>query len=152
MSIRTGMFVGMWVVVAALFSVGCSPQYILRMSSPEQANVVALFDSGERKGNEDDGFAVLDQRAQIKKAAMFFESLAARWRPLKGPPPAPRYEVAFRKGDKVTDRFWLRDNVLCLRTPEGEYFTCEISEREQAELMKMFQFTADSSPSGTAKK
>src|SRR5262249_32960784 len=40
MSIRTGMFVGMWVVVAALFSVGCSPQYILRMSSPEQANVV----------------------------------------------------------------------------------------------------------------
>jgi hypothetical protein len=137
------MFVGTWVVVT-LFSVGCSPQYILRMSSPEQANVVALFDSGERKGNEDDAFAVLDQRAQIKKAAMFFESLSARWRPLSGDPPAPRYEVAFRKGDKVTDRFWLRGNVLCLRTPEGKYFTCEISEREQAELMKMFRFTADS--------
>ena len=140
MSMRTGMFVGMLVAGAASFSAGCSQQYLLRMSSPEQANVVALFDSGNSKGNEDDAVVVLDEKARIKKAAAFFESRSSRWQPLTGAPPSPRYEVTFRKGDKVTDRFWLRDNVLCLQTPEGQYFTCEISDAERSELMNIFRF------------
>lgn len=142
MSIRTGMFVGAF-VVAALFAAGCSQHYVLRMSSPEEANIVALFDSGESKDNEDDAFVALDERARIKKVARFFEARAARWMPLEGAPPSPRYEFTFRKGEKVTDRFWLRDNVLCLKTPEGHYFTCEISDAERSELMNIFRFPSN---------
>lgn len=134
---------GAFVVLAVSLAAGCSQHYVLRMSTPELSNYVTLFDSGTSKEKEDDGFVVLDEPARIAKAAAFFKARSSRWEPLDDTPPAPRFEITFRKQDKVTDRFFLRDDRLCLQTPEGRYFVCSLSEAEQAELLKIFRFPAN---------
>ncbi len=66
---------------------GCTPRVILRLSNPEQASSVTLFDQGAAGGNEDDTLAFIDQPARIGKVAAFFEERAQRWEPIKGSPP-----------------------------------------------------------------
>lgn len=139
MWVRSGAFIALALLLAA----GCSQHYVLRMSTPELSNFVTLLDSGTSKGKEDDGFVVLDEPARIEKAAAFFKARSSRWEPLNDAPPVPRYEITFRKKDKVTDRFWMRDDRLCLMTPEGRYFVCSLSEAERAELLSIFHFPAN---------
>lgn len=132
-------YLAVFVAVATLLPAGCSQHYILRMSTPEQSNIVSLLDSGESKGDEDNSIVVIDRPAQIKRAAAFFESRTSKWERLTVAPPVARYEVTFRKGDRVTDRFWLGGNRLCLQTPSGQYFTCDVSDAERAELLNIFR-------------
>ncbi len=137
MSIRTGMFVlGMWV---ALVAPGCTPRVILRLSNPEQASSVTLFDQGAVGGTEDDTLAYLDQPARIAKVAAFFEERTQRWETIKGSPPVrKRYTISFRKGEEVTDRFWLEGSTLGLQTPSGNENSCILSEEERFKLLQLF--------------
>lgn len=143
----------------ALVLVGCSQQYVLRLSNPEQATAVSLLELGkDGESIDDDKLIMLDEPRDITKVATFFESRSGQWNRLKegDAPPMQRYTIQFRKGDKVTDRFWFENNTLCLKSPDGIYYTCDISERERAQLLNSFRFNsttreANNSASKTAK-
>jgi len=141
MSIRTWMFA---VAGVLFFAPGCATRHILRMSNPEQATTVALFDQGEENGTEDDSIVVLDDSARIADVAAFFKARAEKWKPLNARPPRnPRYQISFRKWEEVTDRFWLEGRTVGLHTPAGGDFTCELSTAESAELLEIFRFTTN---------
>lgn len=136
MSIRTGMFVV--AASAALVASGCA-RHILRMSNPEQASSVSLFDQGPADGNEDDTLTLLDEPARIAKVAKFFEARTDRWEPVKGSPPVKRrYLISFRKGEEVTDRFWLDGTTLGLQSPRGKDYTCQLDDAERQKLIALF--------------
>ena len=131
--------------VATLMAIspGCSQRHILRMSSPEQASTVTLFDQGEESRADDDTVVVLDESERIAKVAAFFDARAEKWKRFDGTPPVGRYQISFRKGETVSDRFWLEGGSLGLKTPEGQYYTCNVSNAERAELLNIFHFTTN---------
>lgn len=131
------------VALAVAMVLGCSQRHILRMSSPEQASTVTLFDQGEESRDEDDTVVVLDEPERIAKVAAFFEERADKWKRYDGTPPVGRYQISFRKGEAVSDRFWLEGGSLGLKTPEGQYYTCNVSNAERAELLNIFHFTTN---------
>ena len=138
MSIRTGTFV---LVLVLMPGWGCSQRHILRMSNPELSTTVTLFDQGVAEDNDDDTVIVLDEPNRIAKVAAFFEKRADKWVLLDDDSQRPRRVViSFRKGDRDTDRFWLERDRLCLRSHSGEYYTCELSDAERAELLSIFRF------------
>lgn len=141
MSIRTRMFAG---AVAVLLASGCSQRLIMRSSSPQQATSVTLSDRGETTQNEDDAIVVLEDPARIAAVAGFFEARAENWRVLNEFPPTPRYQISFRNGTEVTDRFWLDDSALVLKTSSGKSYTCDLTSNERAKLLKNFQPPPDS--------
>jgi hypothetical protein len=136
----------MFVATAVAFTLaGCTQQYILRLSNPEQATAVVLFDNGkDEESIDDDKLVILDEPRDIAKVATFFESRSGQWNRLREgeAPPIEHYTIHFRKGDKVTDRFWFENNTLCLKSPDGNYYTCDISERERAQLLNSFRFNS----------
>ena len=134
-------------VLAATMGAGCSQRHILRMSNPEQATMVTLFDRGEDTGEGDDTVVVVDERPRIARAASFFEARAERWNPSNVKPAGARYHISFRTGDNVSDRFWLDGYTLGLTTPSGEHYTCDITESERAKLLKIFQPTESTASS-----
>jgi hypothetical protein len=139
MPIRTRMFVA---TTVALLLAGCSQQYVLRLSNPEQATAVSLLELGKDLDSiDDDKLVILDEPRDITKVATFFESRSGQWSRLRDgdAPPAQHYTIQFRKGDKVTDRFWFENNTICLKSPDGIYYTCDISERERAQLLNSFR-------------
>jgi len=103
--------------------------------------MVTLFDRGEDKDEGDDTVVVVDEQPRIARAASFFEARAERWNRSNTTPAGARYHISFRKGDDVSDRFWLDGYTLGLTTPSGEYYTCAITESERAKLLKIFQPT-----------
>ncbi len=113
------------------------------MASPEQASTVTLFDQGEESRDDDDTVVVLDETERIAKVAAFFEARADKWKRFDGTPPVGRYQISFRKGEAVSDRFWLEGGSLGLQTPEGQYYTCNISTAERTELLNIFHFTTN---------
>ncbi len=136
MSNRTGMFV---VASIAFLVPACSPRHILQMSSPEQASTVTLFDAGDDAGAEDDRVVVLDRPAEIAKVARFFQKRAEQWEKSDGKGDAlRRYQISFRKGEDVTDRFWIVGGALVLHSPSGEYYSCDLSEAERSQLLSLF--------------
>lgn len=140
MSIRTRMFV----VAAAALALPACTRHILQMSSPAQATTVTLLDGGEGADAADDRVVVLDQPKPIGKVAWFFQKRAAKWEPYTGKiDRTRRYQISFRKGDEVTDRFWIVEDSLFLHTPSGKYYTCKLSDAERSELLNLF---SDSQP------
>jgi hypothetical protein len=136
MSNRTRMFV---VAGIAFLIPACTPRHILQMSSPEQASTVTLFDAGEQADADDDQVVVLDQPARIARVASFFQKRAERWEKFDGKVASQRrYQISFRKGDDVTDRFWITSGSLILHSPSGEYYTCDLSDAERSQLLKLF--------------
>jgi len=131
------------VAFAVMLSPGCSQRHILRMSNPEQASTVTLFDQGEESRDDDDTVIVLDDAERIAKVAKFLEARAEKWKRFNGTPPVGRYQISFRKGEAVSDRFWLEGGSLGLKTPSGEYYTCNVSNAERAELLGIFRFTTN---------
>ncbi len=140
MGMRAGMLAA---VMAVVLMPGCSQRHILRMSTPEQASMVTLFDQGQSSSEDDDTVVVLDEQERITKVAKFFEDRADRWKPFDGKPPKARYQISFRKGTTVSDTFWLEGGSLGLKTPEGKYFICDVSSAERAELLNIFHFTTN---------
>jgi hypothetical protein len=140
MGMRAGMLAA---AIAVVLMPGCSQRHILRMSSPEEASTVTLFDQGETNREDDDTVVVLDQPVRIAKAARFFEDRADRWKAFDGKPPMARYQISFRKGMTVSDNFWLEGGSLGLKTPEGKYYICDVSSAERAELLNIFHFTTN---------
>ena len=141
MSIRTGMFV---LLLAMMPAPGCSQRHILRMSNPELSTNVTLLEQGPEEGDDDDTLIVLDEAKRIVKVAAFFEARADKWAPLNEQAPRkPSSAITFRKGDQVTDRFWLERDRLCFQSPEGKYYTCDLSDDERAQLKGLFHFTTN---------
>jgi hypothetical protein len=130
----------MFVVASVAFLLpACMQRHILQMSSPEQATTVTLFDAGEDAGANDDGIVVLDGPARIVKVAAFFKKRMDKWKPYSGRvDTARRYQISFRKGDEVTDRFWIVDGALFLHTPSGKYFSCDLTDDERTQLLALF--------------
>lgn len=144
MSMRTRMFV---VAGMAFLSPACMPRHILQMSSPEQVTTVTLFDGGEDAATEDDGVVVLDQPARIAKVAAFFKRRTEKWKPYSGKiDTVRRYQISFRKGDEVTDRFWIVEGALFLHSPSGKYFSCELTDGERTQLLGLFADSKRSAP------
>jgi hypothetical protein len=145
MGMRAGMLAAVMAVVLTAIGLtgGCSQRHILRMSSPEQASMVTLFDQGQSSSEDDDTVVVLDEQERITKVAKFFEDRADRWKPFDGKPPKARYQISFRKGTTVSDTFWLEGGSLGLKTPDGKYFICDVSSAERAELLNIFHFTTN---------
>ncbi|MGE5192458.1 MAG: hypothetical protein ACM3U2_08135 [Deltaproteobacteria bacterium] len=144
MSIRTRMFV---VAAVAFLSPACT-RHILQMSSPEQASTVTLFDGGEEGAAEDDTVVVLNEPAQISRVARYFRKRAGKWEPYTGRiDQSRRYQISFRKGDDVTDRFWIVKGSLFLHSPTGKYYKCDLSDAERSELLNLF---SDSRPAANA--
>jgi hypothetical protein len=136
MSIRTRTFVAVGI---AFLIPACTPRHILQMSSPEQASTVTLFDAGEQADAEDDQVVVLDQPKRIARVAEFFQKRAERWEKFEGKVDSQRrYQISFRKGDDVTDRFWIVSGSLVLHSPSGEYYTCDLSDAERSQLLNLF--------------
>jgi hypothetical protein len=130
------MFVAVGV---AILIPGCTPRHILQMSSPEQASTVSLLDAGESADADDDKLVVLDQPARIARVAAFFQKRTQKWEKSDGKMEAARrYQISFRKGDDVTDRFWIAGGSLVLHSPNGQYFTCDLSETERSQLLSLF--------------
>lgn len=135
------MFGGVMVVMLAS---SCSARHILRMSNPEKASAVALFDAGETTGEEDDTVIVLDEPARIARVAAFFEARAEKWDRYAGKVNVKRrYQISFRRGEDVTDQFWIAGTRLLLHTPSGVYYRCDVSDAEVAELLEIFRFTTN---------
>jgi hypothetical protein len=123
---------------------GCSQRHILRMANPELSTTVTLLDQGADDGDDDDTVIVLDEPKRIVKVAAFFEARAEKWKPLdEESPRKPRSAITFRRGDVVSDRFWLERDRLCFQSPEGRYYTCDLSDEERAELKSLFHFTTN---------
>jgi hypothetical protein len=135
----------MFAVVLAMIPVsGCSQRHILRMSNPEMSSTVTLFEQGAEDTADDDLTIVLDEPRRIAKVAAFFQARAEKWTPLaKEFRRKPRATITFRRNEQETDRFWLERDRLCLRQPNGEYYTCQLSDAERAELMSIFRFTTN---------
>lgn len=135
MANRTWMFA---LLGAVLLSPGCTQRLVLRMST-ERPSTVTLVDKGDDNGADDDKIVVLKDRAQIETIAAFFEARVKKWQPMIGRPAAVRRnEIKFRRGNEVTDWFWLERDGLCLSTPSGRYYTCKLSEDERTELLAFF--------------
>jgi hypothetical protein len=140
-SIRKGMFV---LLLAMLLASGCSQRHILRMSNPELSTNVTLFEQGSEDSDDNGTTIVLDEPKRIAKVAAFFEARAEKWKPLEEEfRRKPQSAVAFRKGDQTTDRFWLERDRLCFQSPDGKYFTCDLSDDERAQLKSIFHFTTN---------
>lgn len=123
---------------------GCSQRHILRMSSPELSTNVSLFDQGPTDSKDDDILIVLDEPKRIAKVAAFFEARTDKWKPLDGESRRIRQTtISFRKGDKITDRFWLERDRICLQNTNGECWACDLSDAERAELKNYFHFTTN---------
>jgi hypothetical protein len=130
------MFVGM---LGLLMAAGCMQRHVLRMSSPERSSTVTLLDQGDDPGTDDDRVTVLDEPAQIARVAEFLQARAEKWRPFTGKVNRPRrYQITLRKDDEVTDRFWITRDSLFLHTPSGDYYSCDLTDAERAELIGLF--------------
>ena len=123
---------------------GCSQRHILRMSSPELSTTVTFFDKGPTDSDDDDTTIVLDEPKRIAKVAAFFEARTGKYKPLDGESRRVRQTtISFRRGDKTTDRFWLERDRICLQNTDGEYYACDLSDAERAELKSYFNFTTN---------
>ncbi len=143
MSIRTGTFV---VAAAALLLPACT-RHVLQMSSPERSTTVTLFDRGDQKADGDDRVVVLEQPAEIARVAAYFQKRASKWEPYTGKIDRTRqYQISFRNGDDVTDRFWIVNDSLFLHSPSGKYYVCRLSDVEREELLSLF---SESQPAAT---
>ncbi len=140
-STRRAMFV---FVLTMLPSAGCTQRHILRMADPELSTTVTLHDDGPTNNEDDDTTIVLDERKRIVKVATFFQARADKWVPMdletRRP---PRTAITFRRGDQITDRYWLERDRLCFQSPEGRYYVCDLSDAERAELKNIFHFTTN---------
>ena len=136
---------GTFVLLLAIMPAwGCSQRHILRMSNPELSTTVTLFDQGSQDSDDDDTTIVLDEPKRIAKVAAFFEARTQKWNPMdEASRRKPRAAITFRKGDQEKDRFWLERDRLCFRSPEGKYYTCDLSDAERAELHNLFHFTTN---------
>jgi hypothetical protein len=141
-STRMGMFV--LLLLALMPNSGCSQRHILRMSNPELSTTVSLHEVGSDEGDADDTTIVIDEPQRIAKVAAFFQARSDKWVPMDEEfRRKPRSAIAFRKGDQTKDRFWLERDRLCLQQPSGEYFVCDLSDAERAELVGLFHFTTN---------
>ena len=142
MSIRTRMFIAM---LALLPAAGCTQRYVLRLSNPEQSSSVSLFEGLDPSTEVDDRMTVLDETERIAKIAAFFKSKEEEfYRMEEDLPLLPQCTVTFQKDLAETDRFWLDPTHLYMRTPEGHYFACKITQRESSDLVKIFRSAAKS--------
>ena len=136
-SLRTGMFLGL---LALLLVPGCTPRYVLRMSNPEQATTVTLFEGGSDDTEDDDRTTVVDEPQRIARIAAFFKDKADEFYKMDAETPRmPRCTVVFRQDMNEADRFWLDPTHLYMRTPEGDYFACKITQRESSDLIGIFR-------------
>ena len=135
----------MFVLLLAMMpTAGCSQRHILRMSNPELSTTVTYFDQGSDDGDADDTVIVIDEPQRIAKVAAFFQARTEKWVPIEEDfRRKPRSAITFRKGDQTKDRFWLERDRLCLQQPNGEYYVCDLSDVERAELMGLFHFTTN---------
>ena len=139
MSVRTGMFLA-WGAVLAI--AGCAPHYILQLSNSDQATSCTLFEGGRDDDEEDDRATVLEDRERIAKVAAFFNSKKDDFYNSDSDsviPHLPRCTVVFRRDAEETDRFWIDPTHLYLRTNDGQYFICKITERESRKLVDIFR-------------
>ena len=147
MSHRTGMFVGL---LGLFLAAGCMQRHVLRMATPERSSTVTLLDQGDDEGTDDDRLIVLDEPARIGRVADFLQARAEKWRPFAGRVDRPRrYQMTFRKEDEVTDRFWITRDSLFLHTPSGDYYACDLTDTERAELIGLFAETPADAHRGT---
>jgi hypothetical protein len=145
----------MFVVAAAALMLPACTRHVLQMSSPERASTVTFFDRGDGKADGDDRIVVLDQPAEIARVAGYFRKRAAKWQPYTGKiDHTRRYQISFRKGEDVTDRFWIVDDSLFLHSPSGKYYVCKLSDAEREELLNLFsesQPAADPVPAASGR-
>ena len=142
MSIRTRMFIAM---LALLPAAGCTQRYVLRLSNPEQSSSVSLFEGLDPKTEVDDRLTLLDEPARISKVAAFFKSKEEEFYKMEEDSPRmPQCTIRFNKDLDETDRFWLDPTRLYMKTPEGHYFACKITQRESSDLVKIFRSAAKS--------
>jgi len=145
MSVRTGMFLACWVIFAMS---GCAPHYVLRLTNPEQSTTVTLFEGGRDDTEEDDRTTVIDQSDRIAKVASFFQTKKDEFALMDTDfPRLPRCTVIFHRDLEETDRFWLDPTHLYMRTPDGKYFACKLTERESRKLVDIFRSTSNANPS-----
>ena len=102
-------------VLTMLPVAGCSQRHVLRMSDPELSTTVTLHEIGPTNSPDDDTTIVLDERNRIAKVAAFFQARADKWVPMdietRRP---PRTAITFRRGDQITDRYWLERRSIVL--------------------------------------
>jgi hypothetical protein len=119
---------------------GCTPHYVLHLSTPELAEQVVLFEGGSDETEDDDRTTLLEERQQIAKVAKFFQSKKDEFYVMDlESPRMPRCTVKFRRNNEDTDRFWLDPTHIYMRTPDGKYFACKITERESRQLVSVFR-------------
>lgn len=142
MSMRTGMFI---VMLALLPAAGCAQRYVLRMSNPEFASNVTLFEGFDRATEDDDRSTTLRDSASIAKVYAFFKSkqdefYATNVDPVK----VSDCTVVFRQEQEVGDRFWLDPTHIYMKTPAGDSFACKLTPRESSDLVNIFRTAAPS--------
>ena len=137
MSIRTGMFIAM---LALLPMAGCAQRFVLRMSNPDQATTVTLFEGLDRSTEDDDRVTTLEDPVKIAKVGAFFNKKADEFYPLPGSAPKlPVCTVTFRNDQEATDRFWIEPTHIYMKTPKDEYFRCDIRPSESNALVAIFR-------------
>ena len=143
MSIRTRMFFAM---LALLLTTGCAQRYMLRMSNPEQATTVSLFEGLDASTEDDDRITTLDDPAQIARVAAFFRKKSDEFYAMNDPAPKlPVCTVTFRNDMETTDRFWVEPTHIWMKTPKNEYFRCDVKPDESQSLVAIFRHEAKSS-------
>jgi hypothetical protein len=131
------MFIAM---LALLPAAGCTPRYVLRLSNPDQASSVALFEGLDPTTEDDDRQTVIYEPDRIAKVAAFFKSKEDEfYRMEEDSPLLPHCTIRFHKDQDVTDRFWLDPTHLYMKTPDNHYFACKITQRESSDLVKIFR-------------
>jgi hypothetical protein len=138
------MFIVMLVLVPAA---GCAQRYVLRMSNPEQASTVTLFEGFDKTTEDDDRSTTLDDPVSIAKVAALFKSKADEFYPFTTDPALlSSCTVTFRNDQEVGDRFWLDATHIYMRTPSGDFFACKMTPRESNDLVSVFRASSQTRP------
>jgi hypothetical protein len=133
------MFIVMLALLLASGS-GCAQRYVLRMSNPEQASTVTLFEGFDKSTEDDDRSTTLKDPAQIAKVAAFFKSKADEFYAFNTDPTLlSDCRVTFRNDMEVGDRFWLDPTHIYMKTPSGDFFACKLTPRESSDLVNIFR-------------
>jgi hypothetical protein len=132
-------------MLALLPAAGCTQRFVLRMSNPEQASTVTLFEGFDKSTDDDDRSTTLEDPARISKVAAFFKSKADEFYPFNTDPTlVSTCTVTFRNEQETGDRFWLDPTHIYMKTPTGDFFACKLTTRESSDLVNIFRTASNS--------
>jgi hypothetical protein len=137
----------MFIAILALSaSAGCAQRYVLRMSNPEQASTVTLFEGHDPSTEDDDQITTLDDPAKIAKVAAFFRKKSDEYYAATDPgTKMPVCTVTFRNELETTDRFYIEPTHIWMKTPKDDCFRCDITPSESHALVAIFRGDSKSS-------